>query len=125
MPRTQEESIALLEEIRWNGQPTCPYCESIKSTIYKATHRYHCNSCYTAYSVTVGTLFHKTHIELNKWFRAIQLIVRISPNISVRNLAKEIEVNKNTANYMISRIRTGMIEESDLLTRISQLDDDI
>jgi len=123
MPRTQEESIALLEKIRWNGQPTCPYCGSIKATVYKTNHRYHCNSCFTAYSVTVGTLFHKTHVDLDKWFRAIKLIVKKSPNMSNRNLAKEIEVNKNTANMMISKISKAMIEEFDLLIQISQLDD--
>lgn len=123
MPRTQEESIALLEKIRWNGQPTCPYCGSIKATVYKTNHRYHCNSCFTAYSVTVGTLFHKTHVDLDKWFKAIKLIVKKSPNISSRNLAKEIGVNKNTANTMISRIKIAMIQELDLLIQISQLDD--
>jgi len=124
MPRSEEESIALLEKIRWNGQPTCPYCDSVKSTSYKATHRYHCNSCYTAYSVTVSTLFHKTHVDLGKWFKAIKLIVKKSPNISSRSLAKEIEVNKNTANYMISRIKAAMIKELDLLTQISLLDNE-
>jgi transposase-like protein len=123
MPRTQEESIALLEKIRWNGQPRCPYCGSIKATVYKTNHRYHCNSCFTAYSVTVGTLFHKTHVDLDKWFQAIQIVVKRAPNISSRNLSKEIEVNKNTANYMISRIKVAMNNEQVLLTRILQLDD--
>jgi transposase-like protein len=124
MPRTKEESITLLEKIRWNGQPTCPYCGSIKATVYKTNHRYHCNSCFTAYSVTVGTLFHKTHVDLDKWFKAIKLIVKKSPNMSNRNLAKEIGVNKNTANMMISKISKAMIEELDLLEQILQLDDD-
>jgi transposase-like protein len=123
MPRTQEESIALLEKMRWNGQPRCPYCGSIKATVYKKNHRYHCNSCFTAYSVTVGTLFHKTHVDLDKWFRAIQIVAKRAPNISSRNLAKEIEVNKNTANYMISRIKIAMIEELDLLIKVSNLEE--
>lgn len=123
MPRTQEESIALLEKIRWNGQPRCPYCGSIKATIYKTNHRYHCNSCFTAYSVTVGTLFHKTHVDLDKWFRAIKLIVKKSPNISSRNLAKEIQVNKNTANYMISRIKLAIKDEISLLIKVSDLEE--
>jgi transposase-like protein len=122
MPRTQEESIALLEKIRWNGQPRCPYCGSIKATVYKTNHRYHCNSCFTAYSVTVGTLFHKTHVDLDKWFRAIKLIVKKSPNISSRDLAKEIGVNKNTANIMISKVSKAMIDELDLLEQILQLE---
>lgn len=109
--------------MRWNGQPRCPYCGSFKATVYKTNHRYHCNSCFTAYSVTVGTLFHKTHVDLDKWFRAIKLIVKNSPNMSSRNLANEIGVNKNTANTIISRIHVAMIEELDLLEQILQLED--
>nr|WP_202895346.1 transposase [Iningainema tapete] len=112
----------MLEQIRWNGQPTCPYCGSIKATSYKKAHRYHCNSCFTSYSVTVGTLFHKTHVDLQKWFQAIRLILRASSHISVRRLSKEIGVSKNTASYMISRIRRAMIEELDLLHKIAGLD---
>ncbi|MBW4518666.1 MAG: transposase [Scytolyngbya sp. HA4215-MV1] len=123
MPRNQTEFITLLEQIRWNGQPTCPYCGSIKSSMYKKTHRYHCNSCFTAYSVTVGTLFHKTHVDLQKWFKAIHLIFKSSSNISVRSLSKEIGVSKNTASYMISRIQKAMVEEVDLLHKIIEIDE--
>jgi transposase-like protein len=123
MPRSHKESLALLEQIRWNGQPTCPYCGSTKSSSYKNQHRYHCTSCFTSYSVTVGTLFHKTHVDLQKWFQAIHIIMRASPHISVRKLSKEIGVSKNTASYMISRIRRAMIEELDLLHKIAELDE--
>ncbi|MDB9511053.1 IS1595 family transposase [Kamptonema animale CS-326] len=103
-----------LEEIRWGGKPQCPYCGSTNSTPIKKELRYHCNSCFTSYSVTVGTLFHKTHVDLQKWYQAIQLVLTTG-NISVRKLAQEIEVNKNTASYMLVRIRKAMIEEQDLL----------
>jgi transposase-like protein len=110
-----EDYIALLEQIRWGGEPKCPYCESTNATAYKNERRYHCNACYTSYSVTVGTLFHKTHVELKKWFLAIPLVLNSTGGISVRQLAKEIGVNKNTARYMIERIRKAMKEERELL----------
>lgn len=123
MPRFHEESLALLEQIRWNGQPTCPYCGSTKASPYKKKQRYHCTSCFTSYSVTVGTLFHKTHIDLQKWFQAIRLILTASSHISVRKLSKEIGVSKNTASYMIFRIRRAMTEELDLLHKIAEIDE--
>ncbi|WP_318781265.1 transposase [Amazonocrinis nigriterrae] len=61
MSRNHEECLILLEQIRWNGKPKCPYCGSNNATRYKNEHRYHCNECFTSYSVTVGTLFHKTY----------------------------------------------------------------
>ncbi|MCC5599062.1 transposase [Nostoc favosum] len=118
MSRNHEECLALLEQIRWGGKPKCPYCESTNATAYKNERRYHCNECFTSYSVTVGTLFHKTHVELQKWFVAIHLVLNSPGGISVRQLAKEIGVNKNTASYMIARIRNAMAEERGLLQRI-------
>uniref|UniRef100_A0A8J7A1V5 Transposase n=2 Tax=Desmonostoc muscorum TaxID=1179 RepID=A0A8J7A1V5_DESMC len=121
MSRNHEECVVLLEQIRWNGKPKCPYCESTNATAYKNERRYHCNECFTSYSVTVGTLFHKTHVELQKWFVAIHLVLNSPGGISVRQLAKEIRVNKNTASYMIERIREAKIEEQELLKKLTQI----
>ncbi|MBN3939043.1 IS1595 family transposase [Nostoc sp. NMS9] len=122
MSLNYEDCLALLEEIRWAGKPKCPYCESTNSRILKNEHRYQCNECFTSYSVTVGTLFHKTHVELHKWFLAIRLVLNTPGGISVRQLAKEIGVNKNTACYMIARIRNAIPEERELLLRILEMD---
>ncbi len=122
MSRNHEECVALLEQIRWNGKPKCPYCESTNATAYKNERRYHCNECFTSYSVTVNTLFHKTHVELQKWFVAIHLVLNSPGGISVRQLAKKIGVNKNTACYMIERIGRGIVEERELLRRLLDMD---
>ena len=117
-----EESLALLEQIRWGGTPQCPYCESLKSRKLKNEHRYQCNECFTSYSVTVGTLFHKSHVDLAKWFLAIHLVLNSPGGISVRQLAQEIGVNKNTASYIITRIRKAMTHERELLKRLIEID---
>jgi len=116
------DCIAILEKLRWNGVPKCPYCESLKSRRLKDEYRYQCNECYTSYSVTVGTLFHKTRVDLYKWFRAIHLMSRSSESISVRRLAAEVKVNRNTACYMMQRIRQAQTEEAELLRKILTLD---
>lgn len=118
MSLNHEECLALLEQIRWGGKPKCPYCESSNATAYKNERRYHCNECFTSYSVTVATLFHKTHVELQKWFVAIHLVLDSPEGISVRQLATEIGVNKNTASYMIERIHQAMTEEQELLKKL-------
>ncbi|BAY14326.1 hypothetical protein NIES21_00830 [Anabaenopsis circularis NIES-21] len=123
MTLNNDECIALLEQIRWGGKPKCPYCESTKATAYKSERRYHCNECFTSYSVTVGTLFHKTHVELHKWFIAIRLVLSSPSSISVRQLAKEIVVNKNTARYMIERICKAALEEPEMLRMLIETDD--
>ncbi|MBD1897500.1 MULTISPECIES: transposase [unclassified Coleofasciculus] len=122
MTRNHEDCITLLEQIRWGGKPKCPYCESKNATAMKNQRRYHCNTCFTSYSVTVGTLFHKTYVDLQKWFLAITLILNSPKSITVRQLAKEIEVNKNTAAYMLTRIRKAMVENPKLLQKIVEMD---
>lgn len=120
MLETHEDCLACLEKIRWNGAPTCPYCGSIKATAYKNEQRYRCNKCFTSYSVTVGTLFHKTHVDLRKWFRAILLLYRLNPDISARRLAKEIQVTRATSSLIIKRIYGASSEQKELLQRIVQ-----
>ena len=72
---TQKDCIEHLEMVRWNSTPICPYCNSKKQTPLKNENRYHCNTCNTSFSVTVGTIFHKTKIDLQKWFLALSLIL--------------------------------------------------
>jgi transposase-like protein len=121
MTINNDECLTLLEQIRWGGKPKCPYCESTKATAYKSERRYHCNECFTSYSVTVGTLFHKTHVDLHKWFVAIRLVLDSPGGVSVRQLAKEIGVNKNTACYMLERIRKATIEEREVLQHLRKI----
>lgn len=37
--------------------------------------RYYCRACYAHYTVTVQTLFHKTHTHLRKWYLLIALVM--------------------------------------------------
>jgi transposase-like protein len=122
MTRNHEECLAILEKIRWNGNPKCPYCGSNKCRRLKNESRYQCNECFTSYSVTVGTIFHKTHVELHKWFIAITLIMDSQMSISVRQLAQKLGVNKNTACYMIERIRKAVSEEDEMLPKIIEIE---
>ncbi|GAB4383597.1 MAG: hypothetical protein Kow00121_45710 [Elainellaceae cyanobacterium] len=120
MPKTQKECIALIEQIRWGGTPKCPYCMATTAAKIRRENRYHCNTCFTSFSVTVGTLFHGTHVDLTKWFKAIHL-VKTSPNhVSVRKLAAEIQVAKNTASSMLARIRRAMEDEAEVIEQICQ-----
>lgn len=108
MELSNDDCRALLEEIRWQGTPRCPYCGSTNSTSIKKENRHHCNSCFNSYSVTIGTIFHGSHVPLSKWFKAIYLYLDTSltpKTLSVRSLAKEIRVDKDTASSMLKRIR--------------------
>ncbi|MGB2925518.1 MAG: IS1595 family transposase [Limnothrix sp.] len=116
--QANDDCLILLEKIRWQGEPKCPYCGSRNATAYQNGRRYHCNACYTSYSVTVGTLFHKTHVGLDKWFDAIHLVLCTQREITVRALAKEIRVNKNTASSMKRKIYLARNTNDILISKI-------
>ncbi len=120
---TQQDCLTYLEKVRWNNEPKCPYCRSSNHSPMKKENRYHCNNCNTSYSVTVGTIFHKTKMDLQKWFLGISLMLNAKKGISARQLARDLEVNKNTAWYMAMRIRKAMVENHELLDGIIEVDE--
>jgi len=120
---TQKDCIKHLELVRWNNEPVCPYCKSTNQTPVNKENRYHCNNCNTSFSVTVGTIFHKTKCDLQKWFLAISLVLNAKKGMSARQLARDIEVTKDTAWYMLMRIRKAFVEYGDLLEGIIECDE--
>lgn len=120
---TQQDCLNHLEIVQWKGIPVCPYCKSTKQSPLKKGQRYHCNNCNTSYSVTVGTIFHKTKCDLQKWFLAISLVLNAKKGISARQLARDIEVTKDTAWYMNMRIRKAFKEYGELLEGIIEADE--
>lgn len=120
---SQNDCISHLEKIRWGEKPQCPYCKSSRFTPCKDKQRHHCNACNTSFSVTVGTIFHKTKIDLQRWFVAISLVLNAKKGISARQLARDIGVNKNTAWSMLMRIRRAMIEQGELMQGIVEVDE--
>jgi transposase-like protein len=107
----QDSCIEYLEKLRWGDEAQCPYCKSFNCSSMPKESRHHCNNCNTSFSVTVGSIFHKTKLDLQKWFIGILLIVNSKKNISARQLASDLKINKNTASYMRLRIMRAMIED--------------
>ncbi len=109
----EKACIAHLEGVRWGGKPRCVYCQSFNSSAMPNEGRHHCNNCKSSYSVTVGTIFHRTHLPLQKWFLAISLILNARKGISARQLARDIDVNRNTAWRISMQIRKAMSQTLD------------
>lgn len=107
---TQSKCIRYLESIRWPMGPVCPYCKSTRQTPKTKEDRYTCNDCNISFSVKVGTLFESSKLPLAKWFMAIVLIKDAKKGISSLQLARHLDVNKNTAWFLQSRIRRAMKE---------------
>ncbi len=122
---TEDDCISHLEGVRWNNTPKCPYCKSANATPLPKERRHHCNNCNTSFSVTVGTIFHHTHLPLQKWFLATTLILNAKKGISARQLSRDLHVTKDTAWRISMKIRDAMREREhrDLLTGIVEVDE--
>ena len=120
---TQKDCIDYLEKIKWPTGVTCPYCKSKKHHSSPSECRYFCHNCKTSYSVTVGTIFHDTRLPLQKWFLAISLILNAKKGISSRQLARDIDVHRNTAWSMQMRVRKAMNETPILLSGIVEMEE--
>jgi transposase-like protein len=122
---THDDCIAHLEKVSWSGKPQCPYCSSLNATPAPKENRYHCNNCNTAFSVTVKTIFHHTHLPLQKWFLAVSIVLNAKKRISARQLGRDLQVNKDTGWRMARKIREAMMqyEQRQLLTGIVEADE--
>ena len=85
--------------------------------------RHHCNNCKTSFSATVGTVFHHTHVPLQKWFLAIFLALNVEKRRSARQLARDLQVNKNTAWRITTKIREAMHFQRELIFGIADMND--
>ena len=105
-----------LEEQRWHGTPICPHCGTISQKHYKLktkgeyNGKYKCCECRDVFTVTTGTMFHGSHIPLQKWFYAIYIFISHKKGISSIQLAKDINVTQKSAWFMLNRIRYNMYD---------------
>ena len=125
---TQEDCIAYLERIRWQGSPECPHCESThvkrrKELLEGRIGRWNCHNCKSTFKVTHGTIFHGTKIPLQKWFLAISLMANAKKSLSSCQLARDLGLKQRTAWRMMMAIRAEMGRDNALLQGIVEADE--
>jgi transposase-like protein len=114
MFQDDEAAREQLEAIRWPEGPVCPHCGctgNIKRTASKRrAGLYTCNDCRKQFTVTVGTVFERSHVPLHKWFQAAYLMCSSKKGISSHQIMRSIGVTYKTAWFMTHRIREAMAE---------------
>ena len=121
-----EEAIHFFERVRWKNKVICPYCESDKTCKHhvKGRKRWQCWGCHRPFSVTVGTIFHYTHIPLNKWFMLIALMLNAKKVLSACQAARDLGMRRPTVWSMMHRIRKAMeTSQDELLKGIVEMDE--
>lgn len=103
-----------LESLMWPDGPVCPHCGVVgEATLMKGkSHRpglYNCRPCDKPFTVTVGTIYERSHIPLHKWVYATHLMTASKKGISAAQLHRMLGFGSyRTAWFMAHRIREGM-----------------
>jgi len=114
-----------LRRTRWGNGIACPRCGSKRVDRFRVRAQYECRCCRYIFSVTAGTIFHKTHTPLVKWFQALFAMARMIKSISARQLAKDLGLSYETAWCICHKIRAAMgnPQERALLRGLVEMDD--
>jgi transposase-like protein len=118
-PRFQNADKAreYLEALHWPHGPVCPHCGSgdDQRRLEGKAHRaglVQCNSCRQQYTVTVGTVFERSKVPLNKWLFATHLMCASKKGVSAHQLHRMLGVTYKTAWFMAHRIREAMTDNN-------------
>ena len=106
-----------LEAQRWPDGPYCPHCGEVDaiSRLAGASMRPGmciCRSCRKKFSVTVGTIFERSHIGLAKWMLAFRMMAASKKGVSALQIERTLGVTYKTAWFMAHRIREAMRDTS-------------
>jgi transposase-like protein len=121
---TDNKCRAVLEKLRWPDGVRCIRCQSEKISRNYNRNTFECEPCGYHFSVTVGTIFHDSHLPLRKWFIATYLICESKKGISALQLKRTLGVAYKTAWYLCHRIREAIKDaDTSLLSGIVEMDE--
>lgn len=126
---TEQQCIEHLVNMRWPHGVKCVHCKSDWVARYdshgktgKFRRVYECGDCHKQFTAQSGTLFHDSHLPLQKWFIAIALICESKKGMSANQLARSLGVTYKTAWYLAHRIREAM-QDGGFLSGIVEMDE--
>ena len=93
-----------LSALRPGRMCQCVHGKSHRPGVYK------CKGCEKQFTVTVETLFERSHIPLNKWLLAIHLMTASKKGVSALQLSRMLGLGYKSAWFMCMRVREGMRE---------------
>lgn len=111
--QNDDKAREYLERLRWPNGPVCPHC-GIEGKHYQLEGKAHrpgvwkCHMCREQFTVTVGTVFERSKIPLNKWLLAVYLLCSSKKGMSSHQLHRTLGITYKTAWFMTHRIREAM-----------------
>lgn len=110
---TDEQCREFLVRLRWPEGIECPKCKAKTISRLNTQKRFECSKCEYQFSATTGTIFHDTHLPLDKWFLTVLLMIESRKGISANQVKRMLGVSYKTAWYLCHRIRKAVEETKD------------
>ena len=114
---TEDEARAILEGIRWPKGIACPHCGGMRVVRIQAKSEkvrdgvIRCNDCRRQFTVTVGTIMHRSHITLRQWVQAFYSMCSHKKGVSALQLQRNLGLHSyKSAWHLAHRIRSAMKE---------------
>lgn len=107
---TEEKCREYLTRLRWPQGLACPRCQAKTIATLRTQGKFECSKCFYQFSVTAGTIFHDSHLPLEKWFLATYFMCESRKGISANQLKRVLGVSYKTAWYLCHRIRATMTQ---------------
>lgn len=103
-------AYAYVEARLWVNGRLCPHCGVFdRSGALKAKGDriglYKCYACRKPFTVKIGTIFEKSHIQMRDWLYAIHVICSSKKGVSANQLHRTLGITLKSAWFMGHRIR--------------------
>jgi transposase-like protein len=108
LAQTEDRCRRYLAELRWPDGVCCPQCGARPPTEIPARRRFYCRRCRHFFSVTSGTVFHRSHLPIWKWFVAIELLLDSDEGLTANHLWSLLGGSYKTAWFAEHRIRAAL-----------------
>jgi len=116
---TEDEARQILEDIRWPEGPYCPECGDTNVTRINQKSKktwdgsFQCNGCRKQFTVTVGTVMHRSHITLRQWVQAFHSMCSHKKGVSALQLQRNLGLKSyKSAWHLAHRIRLAMKDDA-------------
>lgn len=114
----------ILRTTRWEDGVICTICESKevvkngKDPVQKECQHYKCKSCGAFFDDVTDTIFSGSHQGIHRWITVLYLM---NLNVSMLQIASELDVSEETAQNMCATIREGVVKKSLILSLAERL----
>jgi transposase-like protein len=121
---TESAAYEFLEELRWNGTPTCPHCPTKrrpyflkpKNGVSRRTRTgstserrvWKCADCRRQFSVLTGTVFHGSKIPVRTWIFVVFEMCASKNGVAAREIERKYGLTPKSAWFCLHRVREAM-----------------